>query len=139
MREIKFAWVCKNIHFNEIERVELTDTMLLDGSRPTWITSDNCEIIAKILPTGRKDKSGKEIWEGDIVYASANKARYTVKFGEFPDPWDDNFDMCDTDIIVGWYLERINDGSKENIGGSETALEIIGNIYEPPELWREEK
>ena len=64
-REIRFAWVCRNIHFDKIERVELTDEALLSGSRPSWITSDNCEIIAKILPTGLKDKIGKSFdwWE----------------------------------------------------------------------------
>jgi len=67
MREIRFAWVCRNIHFNTISRVELTDTMLLNGSFPSWIKSNNCEVIAKILPTGLHDCKGKEVYEGDNI------------------------------------------------------------------------
>lgn len=49
MKEIKFIWICRNLHFNEIHRVELTDIMLLNDSYPLWIKSDNCEIIAKYM------------------------------------------------------------------------------------------
>ena len=111
MREIKFAWVCRNKHFNEIERVELTDTMLLDGSRPSWITSGNCEIIAKILPVGALDKNGKEIYEGDIV-------RFT---------W-----LIDQIYVVKWNYETHE--WKLHNREMRKYIEIIGNIYENPEL-----
>jgi len=29
-KDIHFIWVCRNIHFDTVEEVELTDTMLLD-------------------------------------------------------------------------------------------------------------
>ena len=131
MREIKFAWVCRNIHFNKIERIELTDTMLLDGNRPAWITSDNCELIDKILPTGLKDKNGEEIWEADIIKQlspnlhqdMSSKTIFEVIFqggcfqgkqiGE--DEWH----------WVDWPTEYFE------------GCEIIGNIYENPELLKE--
>ena len=118
MREIRFAWVCRNIHFNQIERVELTDNDLICGSRPSWITSDNCEVIAKILPTGLPDQNGMEIWEGDIV------------------KWSDGilgevyWDQADVAFSLRWEGESwfLNDD------GMLCGMEVIGNIYENPEL-----
>ena len=120
--QIKFAWVCRNIHFNTIERVELTDEMLLSGDRPSWITSDNCEIIAKILPTGLYVKSGKEVYEGDIVkasiYADEEPQILEVIFRDSSfliDYEDSESDCVPVALFVG-------------------TLEIIGNIFDNPEL-----
>ena len=125
MKEIRFAWFCHNKHFDEISRVELTDMMLIDGSRPSWITSDNCEVIAKVLSIGQTDHSGKEIFEGDIVTATFD-LRYT--FGE------------------GTYQVELLDGAFQflNIHDSTDGyqwmelipetVKVIGNIYENPEL-----
>ena len=113
MREIRFAWVCRNIKFNEIHRIELTDEMLLNGSYPSWITYDNCEIIAKILPIGLKDKNGEEIWEGDRLYNGKGHYR-TVNF------------------IIGkgaWFA-----GTLRLTRTLAYQLEVIGNIYDNPEL-----
>jgi len=120
MKEIKFAWVCRNIHFDEIERVELTDTMLLDGSRPSWITSDNCEVIAKILPTGLKDKNGKEVWEGDVVEASI--------YGE-ETPQILEVEYRDTCFVIDY---EDSESDCVPVGHFVGSLKIIGNIYENP-------
>ena len=116
MREIKFAWICRNIHFNQIERVELTDNDLICGSRPSWITSDNCEVIAKILPTGLPDENGVEIWEGDILsFVPAGSMLFNHPYAPF---------------VVSWVEKeaRFTDWSPRD------RVEIIGNIYEHKHL-----
>ena len=122
MREIKFAWVCRNLHFNEIERVELTDNMLIEGSYPSWITSSNCEIIAKILPTGLKDKNGKEIWEDDFLKTNYrfDKARRKEIHRVA------RIDSC-------WFMLNPRGNGVRLSGGTCEETEIIGNKYEHPE------
>lgn len=75
--------------------------------------------------TSLKDKQGKEIFEGDIAKAYKSKGRlealqftiFEVKFIE------GNFELC-------------KDYEIENLGTlcSYNCLEVIGNIYENPEL-----
>jgi uncharacterized phage protein (TIGR01671 family) len=64
--------------------------------------------------TGLKDKNGKEIYEGDVVGYGKEKAPHEVR-------WDD---------VHGMWMWR-------TFKFSHTALdklEVIGNIYENPEL-----
>lgn len=117
MREIRFAWICRNIHFNEIERVELTDTMLLDDSRPSWITSNNCEIIAKILPTSLKDKQDQEIWEGDLVVGKGS--------------WGA---VSRAEVFFNYNGAYVEVGDFRILLSEFREIEVIGNIWEHPEL-----
>ena len=108
------------------------------------ISSDN-EAYLTILPhkiiqcTGLKDKNGKLIYEGDIVnvYVSSEKLyRYQVKFEigsfmlvsdeeifDFPNRWNDNVYP-----LSQLYFEY------ENEDYCIDQLEVIGNVYENPEL-----
>ena len=125
MREIKFAWVCLNIKFNEIKRVELTDTMLIKREYPSWITTDNCKVLAKIRPTGLPDCKGKEIYEGDIVkFDKYEWYRSPINTKEMIDKLPDYYETITFDY----------QGVHPNKYDLENWCEVVGNIYETPEL-----
>lgn len=80
--------------------------------------------------TGLKDKNGKEIYEGDILGYPNPLVKDVVKFGLY-----DNKMSYDCHVEGnGFYLERIGEGKviQEFLVSGHT--EIIGNIYENPEL-----
>ena len=73
--------------------------------------------------TGLKDKNNKEIYEGDILFESFGERYYKVVFenGSFRAEFEGDFDEYSFDLI-----DVVAQG-----------CEIIGNIYENPELIKE--
>lgn len=67
--------------------------------------------------TGLKDKNGKEIYEGDIL--SMHRGQYNSQV------------IWDTD---GYVADHIGNGGSESITTWIEDCEIVGNIYENPEL-----
>jgi uncharacterized phage protein (TIGR01671 family) len=78
--------------------------------------------------TGLKDKNGKEIYEGDILTNVANQSfDYVTK--PFVVEWGDEQNYCG-------FIARILDQKIGELFINKNFLncEIIGNIYENPEL-----
>lgn len=105
-----------------------------------WQYGYECEILSKeerenielLQYIEREDKNKKELYEGDIVkwinnYGEENIGwiRYSKAIAGF-----------NVVLIKGSY-QAFYTGSKQNFGWSD--LEIIGNVYENPELLGTEK
>lgn len=90
------------------------------------------EEVELMLSTNTKDKTGKEIFEGDVLQIDYIKA--IVCFGQYR-----YYDNAGKDVLTGngFYLECLNAMDPDCISPYETDVldkaEIIGNIYENPE------
>ena len=69
---------------------------------------------------GYKDMNGKEIYEGDVV--CFDEELYEVKW-----------------MWAGFYLRSIQDDGFDELATTENFIEVIGNIYENPELLETKK
>ncbi len=88
----------------------------VDADKVTWYT-------------GLRDKNGKEIWEGDILKLYIYDTVYAiVKFGEY----------CGMDFYdlpnYGFYTKSVSDDMDMRPLVESKDKEVIGNIYENPEL-----
>lgn len=134
MKEIKFrAWDKKNnkiLSGEELIRncimVSPANGHLINYKVPMIFYGEDFELMQF---TGLKDKNGKEIFEGDIL-RDENDNKFEVYFADGIGAWrmvnlkyeEDcySFDICESGLESG-------------------ALEVIGNIYENPELLEEGK
>jgi len=130
MREIKFrAWLTKEKRMVSVYRLDFTDK----SGKPTlimwyWVQQGTQAGLSRgfelMQYTGLKDKNNKEIWEGDIVRFKNDDNLYIVK-------WLDEFaefmgvDTEYSDLVVEFVLPDY--------------FEVVGNIYENPELLGKEK
>ena len=142
MREIKFRakhygkWIYGNgiipVEVNckltgKYEMVQYVEYDELDGFAPLYITEEiNIETLGQY--TGLKDRHKVEIYEGDIVYCQTKfgKAKAIIEFinGKFVA----RFDSAVTHPQNGHYISYYDINKR---------FEVIGNIYDDPELLKE--
>lgn len=128
-RAIKFrAWDKKNEAmagaiepFNQLGAIRLYNTIGKDSDeRPTHYPMDTDLELMQF--TGLHDKNGKPIYEGDVVDGA-----YYNERKKFVVEWSDKY---------AEYYELSSYAESED-GWDPKEMEVIGNIYENPELLKE--
>lgn len=128
MREIKFrAWVKDKKAIFEVVLINYVTkkvTYLLERvGHLLNIRHEKFNDIELMQYTGLKDKNNKEIYEGDILFESFGERYYKVVFenGSFRAEFKGDFEWHHFDLI-----DVVIQG-----------CEVVGNIYENPELMEE--
>ena len=129
MRTIKFRAKNKNgvwyygslVYSDKLDAAIYFQTGLGSVKVIDWVYV-NPETIGQF--TGLYDAHGKEIYEGDILKWKADNRLYAVIFN-----WGmfyASVEVCNQEIYGGFPLHAL--------AGDEKGIEIIGNIYDNPEL-----
>lgn len=146
MREIKFrAWDKKKKEMLDSSIIICLNGTLFCATPTKCILNYNLTPIKDFILmqyTGLKDRKGKEVFEGDICKDPEFSDIVQVKFGcdygkEYGNDYvDAGFGLQGihpySNGRVKWSKDRLNTRYAEN-------LEIIGNIYENPELLEAKK
>ena len=123
MREIKFRGKDYNNKWRYGDLVQEKwgqgKVIMIKKDKTAWSVLE--ETIGQY--TGLKDKNGKEIYEGDIIKCSFYPDFiFEIKFTE----------LC-------WYMRKITTSEHINLSNVLCEeLEVIGNIYDNPELLEED-
>ena len=152
MREIKFrAWDKKDKYMFDVKQIntginigdvckmiiweESEGDNRADGNDLVQHYGDTVELMQY---TGLKDKNGKEIYEGDVLRIPSKNDWEKTHFQAYEVFWHDN-DCADNHI--GWQMNRVHNQGGYGESWTRTFLpkyvkemEVIGNIYENPEL-----
>ena len=123
MREIKFrAWDLKTKTMHTVENINFCgrETVTVQYNPVKKICLDS---VLLMQYTGAKDKNGVEIYEGDII------RHQTGKYGT-------DFEIKWSPILCGFTAMQIESGhpSPQLNQGTMCYFEVVGNIYENPEL-----
>jgi len=129
MREIKFrAWDKRKQKMWAVHTWSIPTLITLEWTEENYKKTDKCpqtetddwqDKYILMQYTGLKDKNGKEIYEGDIVKFIYNSTPQQEIIGQVK--WRDDY--------LAWEF-----GSYLIEPTPKKTIEIIGNIYENPEL-----
>ena len=142
MREIKFrAWepLNKEMHYLDFALYDYKDgdcRFVLPSKRQglRYYTIMNLEAVEVMQFTGLLDKNGKEIFEGDIIKVTGEFAIDDSGIIKWSQQEDDYTYHCG--FMVDWQ-EEVKRRSHLSFWANHREIEIIGNIYENPELLEE--
>ena len=132
MREIKFrAWLKEDKKMENVKTMDFTDKTIRCLKKNEFINAyllrrvsfDDVELLQY---TGLKDKNGKEIYEGDILFFRDENMKYVVV-------WQDAAFIIKS-IEIRKYSEKMY-----WIDDVEICCEIVGNIYENKNLLEENR
>ena len=112
MREIKFRVYTKDTWMDGTNGTD----MLYDYQDTTYVESFGFKDIPLMQFTGLKDKYGKFIYENDICKTEDGICKIVFQDGGFVYLITENETFCPA---YNWHIEE---------------LEVIGNIYENPEI-----
>ena len=126
MREIKFrAWLKEERKIVNVETLFIGINRLCFGNSKTEdLFFRDFEEVELMQYTGLKDKNGKEIYEGDILFFRDENMKYIVV-------WQDTAFIIKS-IEIRKYLEKMC-----WLDDTEICCEIVGNIYENKKLSEE--
>lgn len=125
MRTIKFR--TKSLE-GELIYFELHETYLFMDPEVFYVEGISCESGTEQQFTGIENKEGEEIYEGDVVIEIFKLTGHKTDSYTGPVVWWD----------CGWFIDTEEYGYISLTDGSD-GIEIIGNIYENPELIKQSK